>query len=498
MIQQLKHKPLFVLLLPVFFVIHGYAEHFGAIGFSDIAYLLGVYCIITTLICLLFRFIFSNDNKSALMTSALMAIYFFYGALFDFLKTNAPVNGLHRYSILLPLLGIALLIFFIFLKKTNRLFSRLVLFLNILLLIYLGVDLITVGWKAMDLNNNKLNHYNLARNKNWQIPDSCQKPDIYFFIFDEYASSRSLKEKFHFTNDLDSFLLSRQFHLQNNSTSNYNSTPFSMASMLNMKYLEGINSSGKVGREDYLDCNLFIKENAVTQFLDINGYTIINLSIFDLAGNPSGFQQSFLPLKTKIITEGTLFARIYRDFEWFFFANKTLATLFNKPAHPYLEHKDNNETIFREVIKQSAIKSERPRFIYAHFFMPHYPFFYDRFGKPRADSIILREAKGVHPVSYIDYIPYVNSRIRQLVDTLQQNTHSSAAVILLGDHGFRDERDSSINVFRNLNATYFPGGNYTKFYDSMSTVNYFRATFNTLFNQQFPLLKDSTIYLRGK
>lgn len=497
-LQPLKDKPWFVLLLPFFFVLHGYAEHYSFIAIQDIAYLLGVYCIATILLFLPLRLIFRDNTKAALMTSALMAVYFFYGAVFDFLKAHSPVNGLHRYSILIPIILTGLVAMFIALKRAKKPITRFVFFLNVLLLIYLCIDLATIGWKALRIGNNNMANYGFTRDSQQHIPDSCKKPDIYYFVFDEYTSSRSLREKFHHNNDLDSFLLSRNFHIQTNSISNYNYTPFSMAATLNMQYLAEIDSSRKVDRYAYLNCNARIRDNKVIQYLGTNGYTIVNLSIFDLAGNPSIVQQSFLPLKTRMITEGTLSARVYRDFEWFFFANKFLSKLFGKPAYAYLEHRDNNEKLFREAIRQSTIKSAAPRFIYTHLYMPHFPFFFDRFGKQRPDSLLIEEAKNQNPANYIEYLPYVNNKIQELVNAIQHNTASSAVIILQGDHGFRYGNYGGIDIFRNLNASYFPDGNYTKLYDSMSNVNYFRATFNTLFNQQFPLLKDSTIFLTDK
>ncbi|MBO9562385.1 MAG: sulfatase-like hydrolase/transferase [Niastella sp.] len=496
--QLLKNKPWFVLLLPLFFVLHGYAEHYSFIGIQDIAYLLIVYCIATAMLYLLFRLIFRNNTKAAIMTTALMAVYFFYGALFDFLKTHSPIKGLHKYSVLVPLILIALITLFIFLKKSAKPITRFVFFLNVLLLIYLCVDLATIGWKAMRIGNNDMANYGFARNNERHIPDSCKKPDIYYFIFDEYTSSRSLKEKFNYHNDLDSFLLSRDFHIQTNSVSNYNYTPFSVAATLNMQYLTTIDSNAKVNRVDYLNCNPLIRENEVVRFLGMNGYEIVNLSVFDLAGHPSIVQQSFLPLKTKMITEGTLWARVYRDFEWYFFSNKLLARLLGKPAYAYLEHRENNEKLYQEAIRQSTIKNPAPRFIYTHLYMPHMPFFFDRFGNQRADSLIIEEAKTLSAENYIEYLPYVNNKIRKLIDTLQHNTGSSAVIILQGDHGFRTGVNNGIDVFRNLNTTYFPDGNYSKLYDSMSNVNYFRATFNTLYHQQYPMLKDSTIFLSDK
>ncbi len=495
--QSLKQKPWFVLLLPLFFVIHGYAEHYAFIGIRDIFYLLVSYCIATLVIFLFFQLIFRNAGKAALMTTTLMSVYLFYGALFDFLKAHSPIKGLHRYSILLSILTVGSIAMFIYLKKTKKPLTRPIFFLNILFLIYLGIDLATIGWKAIYLDSNKMSNYSFARQNIMHIPDSCKKPDIYFIIFDEYGSSRFLKERFGYVNDLDSFLLSRQFALQENSIGNYNFTSFSMASILNMDYLHIANRPDKIERYDFLNCNPQIEKNQVIKFLGMNGYTIVNLSIFDLAGSPSIVQQSLLPVKTRMITEGTLFARVYRDFEWYFFSNKLLAKLFRKAPYTFLVHRANNATFYKELIQQSTIKTKEPRFIYTHFVMPHFPHFFDHYGNQKSDSTLLREAMYPNPATYVDYVRYVNGKIRELVDTIQKNTNSSAAIILLGDHGYREKNDTSINVFRNLNATYFPNKNYSQFYSNMSNVNYFRITFNSLFNQHIPLIKDSTTFLSG-
>src|SRR6202000_1611417 len=71
--------------------------------------------------------------------------------------------------------------------------------------------------------------------------DTCANPDIYFLLFDEYASSRALWQSLGYDKrGVDSFLLQRGFHIQYDSRSNYHYTPFSMASILNMSYLRGI------------------------------------------------------------------------------------------------------------------------------------------------------------------------------------------------------------------------------------------------------------------
>ena len=109
----------------------------------------------------------------------------------------------------------------------------------------------------------------------------------------------------------------------------------------------------------------------------------------------------------------------------------------------------------------------------------------------------MAEQQGHHIDSYLDYIPYTNQKIKELIDTIQQNTNHSAVIILMGDHGFRVTPDGSStgHYFQNLNAVYFPEKNYRELNDSISGVNQFRIIFNTLFRQSLPVLKDSTVFL---
>jgi hypothetical protein len=55
-----------------------------------------------------------------------------------------------------------------------------------------------------------------------------------------------------------------------------------------------------------------------------------------------------------------------------------------------------------------------------------------------------------------------------------------------------------MNFFQNQNAVYFPDRDYHLFYDSITNVNMFRMTFDKLFKQNIPLLKDTSIFLYDK
>src|ERR1044072_1951722 len=82
--------------------------------------------------------------------------------------------------------------------------------------------------------------------------DSCNRPDIFFIVLDEYSGNTALNQLFHFDNsDFKKQLEQRGFYVAKESLSNYNYTPFSVASILNMKYLDLHMDEKAPGNIDY-------------------------------------------------------------------------------------------------------------------------------------------------------------------------------------------------------------------------------------------------------
>jgi hypothetical protein len=131
--------------------------------------------------------------------------------------------------------------------------------------------------------------------------------------------------------------------------------------------------------------------------------------------------------------------------------------------------------------------------------MPHPPFFFDKDGRRKDNKTIYDEYKIIPTSSYLEYVQYVNSQIKVMVDTVL-NKNPSATVIVMGDHGFRTATADPhpLYHFQNMNAIYYPDRDYRMLYDNISAVNQFRVVLNKMFYQSFPLLPDSTIFLRDK
>lgn len=461
-------KRSFLFLLPLFFILHGMNEQSWLVPVKGALVLLLVYWVAAVALFFLCRLLFRDNAKAALAAFLLMAFHFFFGSIHDALKW--------KYSIILPVFLVLYIAAFVLIKK-KRSFKQVSLYLNVLLIVL-------IAWEAIDFKRSPV------APQTFTICDTCSKPDIYLIVLDEYAGAQSLKDLFSFDNTaFEAQLSDRGFHVVHNSRSNYNYTPFSMASMLNMKYLQLENTERK--KPDLSYALQLISNNLAMQTLKANGYEIINHSGFDIAGNPTPIEETFMPAKTKLITAQTFLSRIQRDLGYH------LSLLNTAPDRAYREL--HNNTKLYDLTMQTAVQPHKqPRFVYTHLMMPHYPYYFDKNGKPMDPARILPEANNSNKKDYAEYLQYTNKKILQLADHILHSAAQPPVIIIMSDHGFRHFTTSVPREyhFMNLNAIYLPRKNYTGFYDGMSNVNQFRVLFNTMFQSPSAALKDSSIYLK--
>lgn len=486
----IKSKPLFLFLLPVFFVLHGFSAYYDLVPVKDAFLLVLVYIAAAWLLAWLFWFLYRDLKKAALTALLIMSFHFFFGSIHDFLKDVFNGAFITRYSFLLPAGFLFFLVMIILLKKKKSSFTKLFTYINVLFLLLLTGEAV---WLAGKIAGKKENPLLNSDNVSFSRCDSCKKPDIYLVILDEYAGNSELKAICNFDNGpFENDLRKRGFHVINESTSNYNITHYSIASTLHMDYLE-LNRKA-TEQENYKYTTGVMSQSRVKKFLSGHGYRFYNLPFFDSPGMPAQHQDNFLPAKTKLITSQTFLSRLFNDIIFNIASGKfRFRPLLKKYIYGV---KNDNEKILRLTRDFTASQTVMPKFVFTHLMMPHYPYYFDSAGNPKPlETLFETQPSDIN--SYTGYIHYCNKQILQLVDDLLTASTEPPVIILLGDHGFRHfkRKVDPLYYFMNLNAVYLPGKNYNMFYDSMSNVNLFRVIFNTQFNQGFPTLKDSTILL---
>ena len=484
------YKPFFLLLFPVFFVFHGYTVNYDSVPVDEALWLTLQYIGVGILIAGIFWLLYRDIIKAGVAVLSIMAFHFFFGNILDFLKDHFA-QTIFRYRVMIPFCIFIFLLLFIWLKKIKKRLFIFTFYLNILLAILIIVD---AGWLITKIPAAKEKKVFRPEVEGFTICDTCQKPDIFFIIPDQYAGYTALKDVFDFDNaDFENELKARGFNVVRKSISNYNLTPFSVASTLNMDLL-----SLKKGQQNYSTIGYsyeVIRNSRVLKFLSRTGYRFYNCSIFDFDDQPAHKYSAFLPYGIKLVTAQTFTTRLKNDFRQDILDGKLGMKKFqNKIAYDNLYF---NDKIIDLTAKIAAEKTNEPKFVYTHLMMPHYPYYFDSKGNPLPIEK-LGGLKRVNANDYIEYLQYGNKRLLELIDNILRGSVSPPLIIVLSDHGFHypEKKADPAYDFLNLNAVYFPDVNYSQLYDSISNVNQFRLIFNQYFGQRLPMLKDSTTNLR--
>lgn len=489
MTGPLQRLPLSVLLLPLFFVLHGFIEHRGYVGGGEALALAGLYVLCSLAVFGLLWLWFRNIVKAALGTSILIAGNFFFGAMQDFLRSHVP--ALSHYSVMLPAIAGIIAAGLLALQFGKRSFLRANLFINILLIVYIFVDAARLPGGARRDRDFK------PVTVGWHRCDTCARPNIYLLVFDAYQGSRTLRERYGYDNGaFDRFLDSAGFHIQHDSHANYKYTILSMPSILNMNYLSGLDSVKGGPVEEYYYLSDRIRDNEFLRILHSMDYEVVNCSPFDLKGNPSPLSESILPLKTRLITDQTLWSRAVRDIGWHVFQFTT------DPFSRRELYRDmnNNQKLLDAFHESGGQPSTAPKFVYLHLNLPHPPYYFDRNLMPKTVRSLYQPSDEDDTAAYKDYLPYTN-RVAKTVISQIRRADPTAVIVFMGDHGLRFHDTLGFNppwFVQNQNAVYLPTGNYRPFYDSISGVNELRAVLNGVFEQDIPLLKDSIVNVKDK
>lgn len=480
--SQLLSIPFYLYLLPVFFVLHGLVEKFPLTGY-DILMFLSLYSGIALLLSFLFWLVFKDLRKASILAFCILTFQLFFGSLHDFLKKSIGQTFLVKYSFMIPFVIVVLAVAIFYTRKSKRSFSRVTKYLNLVLIVLLLVDGLTL--LVRERKNHKESVSGLI-----QICDTCAKPDVYLIIADEYAGKQQLKDIFSFDNsEFENALRSRGFSIVNNPRSNYNFTTYSTASLLNMQYIQNLESN-TINQNDFFICRELIKKNELVEFFQNNGYDIYNCSFFDLKNKQRATTSKYFPPPRKMLTTQTFTSRVNFDLGYHFASREIIERILKQNLYNIRDTDSLTKSI-------ASKETNTPKFVYTHLMMPHHPYFFDRNGK-EASIEKLEDSYKEDMKAYVDYLQYANKKLLELVDHIKTASSKPPVIVLMSDHGFRQSRDSATTAyqFMTLNAVHLPNGNYRGFYDGMSNVNQFRVILNSQFGQRLPLLKDSSIFMK--
>ncbi len=293
-------------------------------------------------------------------------------------------------------------------------------------------------------------------------------PDIYFLIMDSHTSLAALQEYWGYDSaEFAGFLRRGGFIVVTNGVSAYAGTSLCMASTFNMAPVPdpltnsaGYAQYGRLARE--------IRASFVPRQFRSMGYEVVNLSPFAVLDRPPFY---YYPFMNAARLHSVLLEESLVSFPWRFVGMPNLDQV--------------NRDILARLEDLAARPGERPRFVYAHLMMPHFPLFFDRDGRPQP-----RPFRNDYSMQdYLEYLIYSDRAVTNLLDRLTAPSGRPSLVILQGDHGFREvpEPLRVREATRILMAFHLPGGPAPELHAGMAAIDTFPFLFNRCFGTAFPM-----------
>jgi len=449
----------------------------------------------------LLNLVIKNWRRSAILVSLYFILFFSYGHVYHYLEAHDILGlylGRHRLLIVIWLL-LAIAGTWTAVRKTKDT-KKVTEALNIIGVALTSMPIVTMLIYAIRLNASEIKQTSVvARDGQISLQSSPGMPDIYYIVFDGYTREDVLKEKF----DLDNsaFIAELEnlgFYVARCSQSNYGFTDFSIASTLQMDYMEKISERYLGGKIDMIWMPELIQENEVRRNLKQLGYTDVSFEndffklLWDDADviyrkNPDGLsrRQSFLDVngfEVMLLHESA--ALVFTD-SLSIYAGRFIPI----QNYPNSEHRDILLYMF-EKLKEIPVAVKSPKFVYAHFIAPHFPIVFG----PEGELVTLPENADLETyiAGYRGEVLYLNKRILEIVREIIAVSATPPVIILQGDHG--DDKSESGNRMKIFNAYYLPGVDKSKFYPTISPVNSFRLVFNEYFGGNYDLLPDKSYY----
>ncbi|MDM8520852.1 sulfatase-like hydrolase/transferase [Anaerolineales bacterium HSG6] len=333
-----------------------------------------------------------------------------------------------------------------------------------------------------------------------QKDDSTNRPDIYHIILDGYGRSDILADIYQHDNQpFIEALQERGFYVAKNSQSNYAQTVLSLASILNLDYIDNLDLSSE--EDQTIALRKRLKNNKVVDFLHQHGYLFVSFSTGYSLTEMDNADIFIIPQLGLSEFENMLVSTT---------PIPVLLTIISSNISQY----DFHRARFLEIFKQlgNPIKANQPIYLFAHILLPHPPFVFDAEGNPvnpkrpfsLDDGDHFRD-KGGNQAEYIEgyrnQLAFTNQQLLIVLDKILANTDQPPIIILQGDHGPGSQLDlDNINQtnlterFYILNAYHLPDGGSSKLSDTITPVNSYRLIFNHYFSTNYEELPNKNYF----
>jgi hypothetical protein len=510
-LQRILNKPFFLFAIGIFPVLFLYGNNLGQTSINSLwpSLILAVgICLLISFLCIL---IVKPINKAYLLSLFMLLMVFTYGHLLNLFK-GLRIDSLDfgKNSIFLPfflivnILGIVIIL----IRPTPKKFPHVLI--NILILSLCIFQLGKIAYFHITtsvVEKGKISNISDIYSGKENEDTSPNSPDIYYIIIDGLLSDDVLKNEYGMSNyNFSEELRKRGFQIPDCAYSNYDGTARSLASTLNMDYLDtfGIEDS-QINTDENDPFVLFplLHQNKVREFLKTKNYQFLSFRgffplndfkdadiYFNYFENKAGYDEleernfrSLFMQTTFLVVPKAILENRSNSFS---FLPQLIFDIFAPDAK---ELYSRSYQWYRQDMYQFEKLSTIPKipgkkFIYSHFYTTHQPY------------VLTSDGDLLWPINednngYVNAVKYTTKRLLTVIDKIIADSEIPPIIIVQADHGRPGKQE--LDEHKIINAYYLPGSKSNDIYRTITPVNTFRVLFNEYFGQHLPKLQDKLL-----
>lgn len=311
-------------------------------------------------------------------------------------------------------------------------------------------------------------------------------PNVYFMIWDSYASPRVLQKYYGWDDSgVVGALRSRGFSVRTDAYSNYPFTCLSRCATLNMRYIH-VDEGFREAKSQWAYVTQRARESEVAEHFKSEGYEVLS-NVEDYRWPDDGRRA---PQGGKALLSDDFVGVVI---------NVSLLRVIGSEL--VVDARRRQILSILEGLKHFDVP-DRPTFVCLHILCPHYPYMFNADGSRPELAASVRERLSGHR-GYIEQVRFVGTQIIEIVDGLRSRDPGAVIIVqadhgnggILGAYGLSHEKPPLAYIdaqFGILSAIWSPPS--VAIPEGISPVNLFRCLFNALFGARLEMLPDRAFF----
>lgn len=463
------------------------------------------------IVWLIAQMVVGDWHHSGLVTSLFLILFFSYGHVSR--GAVHPATGLFFIKIglvgrhdVLSLVWLGLFVSSVWvIGRLERLWLELTRIFNIIAIVSISMPLFTIISHEIQLCRPWSRDIPALAGE-FKSPKPTSNPDIYYLVLDGYGRSDVLADVYNYDNSsFLGYLEQNGFFVAGRSQSNYMQTSLSLASSLNMTYLDFLPERIGQNADDRTPLARLVRSSEVRRVLEAQGYEIVAFE--------TGYRMTELENADRYLRSPGNYANVLERLLVETSGFTAVQELFNRMGWDpiylgYRAHRERIRFVFSalpELAKQSG-----PNFVFVHLILPHPPFVFGPNGEELAeqrpflilDGDAFPGTQSEYLTGYRGQVAFTNRMLEETLTEFLASSEPPPIIILQGDHGpgsgldWNSYKDTNLLERTSiLNAIYLPDVKEGELlYEDITPVNTFRVIFSHYFDMDYALLEDRAYY----